>query len=71
MTNALDEAVSAAAKLPAEEQEALAALLMEEIASEQRWARSFARSPGLLESLASEALDDFKNGRTEPLDDLL
>jgi hypothetical protein len=43
---------------------------LEEIASEQRWLRSFARSEHVLESLASEALAEFRAGKTKLLDEL-
>lgn len=52
------------------EQDVLAAILLEEIASERRWSQSFAKSERVLESLASEALAEFRAGKTEPLDDL-
>ena len=71
MTHALVSAVAQAEKLPPEEQDALAAILLEEIASEQRWSQSFARSEHVLEALAAEALAEFKAGKTRPLDELL
>jgi hypothetical protein len=70
MTHALNSAVAEATKLPPEEQDAQAAILLEEIASEQRWSQSFSKSEALLESLASEAIAEFKAGKTKPLDDL-
>ncbi|ROZ63123.1 hypothetical protein [Ramlibacter sp. WS9] len=70
MTQALTSAVAVATKLPPEEQDVLAAILLEEIASEQRWSVSFARSETVLEALASEALADFVAGKTKPLDNL-
>ena len=70
MTQALTTAIAAATKLPAAEQDALAAILLEEIASEQRWTQSFAKSEHVLESLAAEALAEFRAGKTKPLDDL-
>lgn len=70
MTQALTSAVAVAAKLPPEEQDVLAAILLEEIASEQRWSVSFTRSESVLEGLAAEALAEFKAGKTKPLDDL-
>ena len=70
MTQALSSAVAEAAKLPPDEQDVLAAILLEEIASEQRWSQSFAKSQVVLKSLALEALAEFKAGKTKPLDDL-
>ena len=71
MTHALVAAIAEAEKLPLEEQDVLAAILVEEIASEQRWSMSFARSEHVLEALAAEALAEFKAGKTRPLDELL
>lgn len=71
MTHALDAALAEAAKLPPEDQDALAAILLEEIASEGRWSKSFAASQGRLESLAAEALAEFAQGDTKPLQQLL
>ncbi len=71
MTHALISAVAKAEKLPAAEQDALAAILVDEIDSEARWSRSFSGSGHVLEALAAEALAEFKAGKAEPLDDLL
>ena len=70
MTQALTSAVVEAVKLPPDEQDVLAAILLEEIASEQRWSQSFTNSQDVLESLALEALAEFKAGKTKPLDKL-
>lgn len=71
MTDIFAQAVAQAEKLPAGEQQALAAILIEEIASEARWTRSFDKSAGMLESLADEALAEFKAGKTRPLASML
>ena len=44
MTTLLEEAFAKAAQLPPQEQDALAAVLLEEIASEKRWQDAFAQS---------------------------
>jgi len=67
MTNLLEKAVSEAAKLPEQEQDALAAILLEEIASEQRWSKAFATSQDTLAKLAEDALAEHAAGRTRPL----
>ena len=67
MTQTLERALSEIAKLPATEQDALAAILLAEIASEQRWTQSFANSEAALEILATEALAEHDVGRTKPL----
>ena len=47
------------------EQDAVAAILLEELASEQRWAESFAKSQDVLEKLAGEALAEHRAGLTK------
>jgi len=67
MTQLLEKALEEVAKLPASDQDAVAAILLEEIASEQRWSASFAKSQELLAKLADKALADHAAGRTKPL----
>lgn len=64
----LEQAFAEAAKLPLAEQEALAAFILEEIASERRWTQAFANTDAALARLADEALDEHRDGRTRPLD---
>jgi hypothetical protein len=71
MTHALETAVAQAKTLPLAEQDALAAILLEEIASEQRWSQTLGRSQHDLEALAAEAISEFKSGATKPLGDLM
>jgi hypothetical protein len=70
MMQALSDAVAFAAKLPEEEQNALAAILLEEMASEERWNALFSGSQNLLEQLAREALQDHEAGNVQPSDAL-
>ena len=67
MTQLLEKALSEVAKLPASEQDALAAILLGELASEKRWSVSLAKSQGVLAKLAEEALAEHEMGRTKPL----
>ncbi|MGQ0652431.1 MAG: hypothetical protein ACT4P4_09220 [Betaproteobacteria bacterium] len=67
MTKLLEKALEQVAKLPASEQDAMAAIVLEELASEQRWSESFAKSQDQLAKLAEEALAEYKAGRTKPL----
>jgi hypothetical protein len=66
MTHLLEKALSEVAKLPEPEQNALAAILLQEIASEQKWAGFFAKSQDVLAQLAEEALAEHTAGRTKP-----
>ncbi len=70
MTQALSAAVATAAQLPEEEQDALAAILLEEMKSEERWSSLFADSQTVLERMANEAIQDFQAGRVQPIDQL-
>jgi hypothetical protein len=67
MTKLLEKALEQVAKLPASEQDAVAAILLEELASEERWAQSFAKSQEELAKLAEQALAEYNAGRTKPL----
>lgn len=68
VTTLLETAFAEASRLPPEEQDALARWLLEELASERRWAAAFAQRPDLLEQLADKALAEHGAGRTVPLD---
>ncbi len=69
MGKLLDRAIAEAHKLPEDEQEALAWWLLEEIESDRRWDELFSRPPSeALKRMAEEALEDYRAGRTEPLD---
>lgn len=67
MTKLLEKVLSEASKLPPSEQDALAAILLNELASEERWTASFAKSQDALERLAEEALAEHRAGLTKPL----
>lgn len=67
MTKLLEKAISAARRLPAAEQDAVAAIILKELESEQRWADLFAKSQDALARLAAEALDEHAAGKTRPL----
>ena len=67
MTKLLEKALQEVEKLPASEQDAVAAILLEELASEKRWAESFDKSQGELAKLAEQALAEYNAGRTKPL----
>ena len=68
MTKLLKKAFERASGLPEEEQDALAAILLEEMADEQRWAKAFEGSKMALDKLAQEALKELQDGQTTPLD---
>jgi hypothetical protein len=68
MTQLLEQAFAAAARLPAAEQDALARALLSDLASEQGIDDHLASTADVLARLADEALAEHRAGRTEPLD---
>ena len=70
MTKALAAAVASASRLPDEEQDVLASLLMAEMDSEERWNTLFSQSQGALADLAQQALLEHQAGETRSLSEL-
>ena len=68
MTKLLEQAFDEASKLSQQEQDAVAAWLLAELASERRWDEAFSRSADQLAQLAGEALAEYRTGQTELLD---
>jgi hypothetical protein len=68
LTISLEKAFAEASKLSEEEQNALAAWILQEITSEKRWEKTFSKSPDKLAQLAEEALREHRRGETQPLD---
>ncbi len=63
MTTALKKVIAQLNKMPLKEQNAIAALIKEEVA----WKRSFDDSQEELSMIAAEALVEYKKGKTLPL----
>lgn len=68
MTTSLQKAFAEAAKLPESEQEVLASRLLAELAAEDDFDRTIARTSNKLAVLAREALAEHRSGETEALD---
>lgn len=68
MTKLLENAFDEASRLPETEQNALARWLLEELASDKKWARLFAESEDVLAKLAEEAAQEDLQGKTESCD---
>jgi hypothetical protein len=68
----LERAVEAVRKLPDPEQDAIAALILEEIEDDRRWEEAFAHSPEKLTALATRAAEQVRTGqcRTAGFDEL-
>ncbi|MCH7553934.1 MAG: hypothetical protein IIC82_08060 [Chloroflexi bacterium] len=67
MTELLKKAFRAASRLPSEQQDAVATMLLAELESERQWDDAFARSQDFLATLADEAIAEAAAGKTEPL----
>ena len=65
MTDLLEQAIHQLKSLPASEQDAIATMILEELEDEHRWNESFASSPDLLAKLASEAMVEYREGKTQ------
>lgn len=68
MTELLEQAIAQLKTLPADEQDAIAAIILEELEAELRWNAAFARSPNALAKLADEAMAEYRAGKTHELD---
>jgi hypothetical protein len=68
MTHLLEQAYQRTIQLSDADQDAIAALILEEIEDEARWTRSFSRSAEALSRLAEEALVEHRAGRAPLLD---
>lgn len=71
MTELLEKAFTEAARLPLATQNMIAEKLLEDINAEAKWDDSFADSQDELSGLADEAVADFQNGKTKPLEEVL
>ena len=67
MTHLLQQAFAKAAKLTENQQNAFARWVLEELDSEKRWDKAFAKSQDLLVHLADQALKEHADGKTKPL----
>jgi hypothetical protein len=65
MTQLLQQAIDAVQRLGAEEQNAIASLILDEIEDDRRWAESYARSQEKLAALAGKVRTDIAAGRVQ------
>jgi hypothetical protein len=71
MTELLEKAFAEASKLPQEAQDMLAKMLLDDLAAEEKWDETFARSQDKLAQLADEALAEYQDGETKKLEEIL
>ncbi len=67
MSELLEKAFAEAYKLTKKEPDALAAFILEELASERLWVKTFDDSADVLSQLADEALNEHRAGKTQEL----
>lgn len=68
MTELLERAIARLKALSESEQDAIAAMILEEIEDDRRWDESFSRSPSILAKLAASAMAEYHTGQTQELD---
>ena len=64
MTEMPEKAIARARQLPENQQNTIAAFILEEIEDEAGWDTAFARSHDMLERLATEAREEDRKGLT-------
>jgi hypothetical protein len=67
MTTLLEKALAEVAKLDPEAQDAIAALILEELDDEQRWDTTFAATQLQLAKLAEKVREDIRAGRVHKI----
>ena len=67
MTRSLEQAFEAASQLSSDEQDVLAARMLQEIAWGKKWESALTDDPEKLRSLLKEARQDIKAGRVQEL----
>jgi len=65
MTDLLEKALTEIQNLSSEEQDAIAALILEEIADERKWDEAFSNSQDQLAKLADKVRKDIQTGDFE------
>lgn len=68
MSELLEHVLEKVKTLPDAEQDAIAAIILEELKDEARWEEAFAKSQDALAKLAAEAMEEDRKGETEELD---
>ena len=68
MTKTLIKMIEAVEKLPGKEQSVLVQIVLEEMVSEERWSKAFARTQPQLALLAQEARAAYRKGKTHSLE---
>lgn len=68
MTEKLEQALARVRQLPEDDQNFIAAIIMEELDGDARWDELFANSPDVLKELAAEVDEAARLGKLQELD---
>lgn len=68
MTELLKQAIARLKTLPDSDQDAIAAIILEELEDEVQWDEAFANSQDALAKIAAEAMAEYRIGKTQALD---
>jgi len=71
MTELLENVLRKVAALSREEQDAIAAQILETLEDEAAWQARLAQNPEKLRRMAEEALEEHRRGDTRPIDEVL
>jgi hypothetical protein len=66
MTQLLQRALSEVQKLTVSQQDAIASIILDELADEQHWEEQFTRSQDKLAELAAKTREEIRAGRVHP-----
>lgn len=67
MTELLEQAITKLKTLPANDQDVIAKMILEELDEEVKWEQVFAHSEDFLAKLAAEAMAEYRAGKTQEL----
>lgn len=67
MTALLEQALAELHKLPPDQQDAIATLILEELTDEEKWNRAFDQSQDVLTRLADKARREKREGKVKPI----
>lgn len=67
MTALLEQALAEVHKLPPDQQDAIASLILEELDDEEKWSRAFAQSQDALARLADKVRAEKRAGKVKPV----
>lgn len=68
MNKMLERAIAEVSRLPEDQQETIACLMLEEVEAERAWDERFAKAPGKLANLVEQARQRIAKGEVLPYD---